>query len=160
MVVMFCCGGDTRVQVALFELWRRADSSPFSSVKMFGRSLMKVYFVNGAPSCGNKGLLTDVLRKQWNFRGFVVSDYDAYTLLWKRLYTKTLVDAAAVGLNAGLDQEGGGNCAKCPLRANVSCGNFTYSHDQKTMKLIKLSLFVPVFRPKRAGNLADARGHR
>ena len=28
-------------------------------------------FVNGVPSCGNKGLLTDVLRTQWNFSGFV-----------------------------------------------------------------------------------------
>ena len=53
----------------------------------------------------------------------MVSDYDAYTLLWNRLYTETLEDAAAVGLNAGLDQEGGGNCAKCALRGNFSDPN-------------------------------------
>jgi len=33
------------------------------------------YFsVNGVPACANKMLLTDVLRTQWNFTGFVISD--------------------------------------------------------------------------------------
>jgi beta-glucosidase len=31
--------------------------------------------VDGVPSSGNKWLLTDLLRKQWGFKGFVVSDY-------------------------------------------------------------------------------------
>jgi beta-glucosidase len=31
--------------------------------------------VDGIPATGNKWLLTDVLRKQWGFRGFVVTDY-------------------------------------------------------------------------------------
>ncbi len=33
--------------------------------------------VNGAPSCQNRFLLTDVLRREWNFPGFVTSDYEA-----------------------------------------------------------------------------------
>jgi len=32
------------------------------------------YSVNGVPACANKMLLTDVLRKAWNFTGFVISD--------------------------------------------------------------------------------------
>ena len=66
-------------------------------------------------------MLTDVLRNTWNFSGFVVSDYDAYALIWLRNYSKTLEDAAAVGLNAGLDQEGGGNGG--PMRTNFSDPN-------------------------------------
>ncbi|HRN35266.1 MAG TPA: glycoside hydrolase family 3 N-terminal domain-containing protein, partial [Saprospiraceae bacterium] len=31
--------------------------------------------VDGIPATGNKWLLTDVLRKQWGFKGFVVTDY-------------------------------------------------------------------------------------
>ena len=31
--------------------------------------------VDGIPATGNKWLMTDVLRKQWNFDGFVVTDY-------------------------------------------------------------------------------------
>ncbi|MGH7101699.1 MAG: glycoside hydrolase family 3 C-terminal domain-containing protein, partial [Acetobacteraceae bacterium] len=33
--------------------------------------------VNGAPSCDNGYLLTGVLRREWNFPGFVTSDYEA-----------------------------------------------------------------------------------
>ena len=32
--------------------------------------------VNGAPTCANDGLLNKILRDQWKFDGFVVSDYD------------------------------------------------------------------------------------
>ena len=33
--------------------------------------------INGVPSTGNKWLLTDLLREQWGFKGFVVTDYTA-----------------------------------------------------------------------------------
>lgn len=33
--------------------------------------------VNGAPSCGNASLLQTVLREQWHFAGWVMSDWDA-----------------------------------------------------------------------------------
>jgi beta-glucosidase len=48
--------------------------------------------VNGDYACENKYLLTDVLKKDWNFKGFVVSDWEA---------THSTVKASA----AGLDQE-------------------------------------------------------
>ena len=31
--------------------------------------------VDGVPATGSKWLMTDVLRKQWGFDGFVVTDY-------------------------------------------------------------------------------------
>ena len=31
--------------------------------------------INGVPATANKWLLTDLLRKQWGFKGFVVTDY-------------------------------------------------------------------------------------
>ena len=33
--------------------------------------------LNGVPDCANSFLLTDLLRKQWGFEGYVVSDCDA-----------------------------------------------------------------------------------
>ena len=33
--------------------------------------------INGVPATANQWLLTDLLRKQWGFKGFVVSDYTA-----------------------------------------------------------------------------------
>ena len=38
--------------------------------------------INGVPACGNSQLLTNVLRNEWNFTGFVVSDYDAMAQIY------------------------------------------------------------------------------
>ena len=38
--------------------------------------------MNGNATCGNKGLLTTILRDTWKWDGFVVSDYDAWAEIW------------------------------------------------------------------------------
>ena len=38
---------------------------------------MYIVSVNGVPACANPKLLTDILRKEWNFQGYVVSDQGA-----------------------------------------------------------------------------------
>ena len=39
--------------------------------------------LNGVPDCANYFLLTDLLRKQWGFEGYVVSDCDAIADIWR-----------------------------------------------------------------------------
>lgn len=64
--------------------------------------------VNGKPTCAHDELLTTILREQWGFDGFVVSDYDAWiNLVTTHHYASDFEDAAAKGINAGMDQEGG-----------------------------------------------------
>lgn len=47
-----------------------------------------------------------------------MSDYDAYAnILGTHHYVKDMEHAAAVGINAGLDQEGGGTAAISKLQA-------------------------------------------
>ncbi|MCD6256922.1 glycoside hydrolase family 3 C-terminal domain-containing protein [Candidatus Aerophobetes bacterium] len=70
-------------------------------------SLMAAYnSIDGVPCSCNKWLLTDILRKEWGFKGFVVSDYGSvlgiYTL---HKVTATKVEAAKRSLEAGLDME-------------------------------------------------------
>ena len=36
-----------------------------------------LYSINGVPACANSKLLTDILRNEWNFKGYVVSDNEA-----------------------------------------------------------------------------------
>jgi beta-glucosidase len=67
--------------------------------------------VDGVPSHGNRWLLQDVLRKEWGFRGFTVSDYFAIRELCERpeLYghhvARDRKEAAALAALSGVDIE-------------------------------------------------------
>ncbi|MBR1516864.1 MAG: beta-glucosidase BglX [Bacteroidales bacterium] len=58
--------------------------------------------VDGIPATGNRWLLTDLLRGQWHFPGFVVSDYESITDMTNHSIGDSL-DCATASLNAGLD---------------------------------------------------------
>jgi len=60
--------------------------------------------IDGVPASGNKWLLTDVLRKQWGFNGFVVSDYTSITEMINHGVGDTAA-VSALSLNAGLDMD-------------------------------------------------------
>lgn len=66
--------------------------------------------LNGVPDCANSFLLTDLLRKQWGFDGYVVSDCGAIGDIWSRHhYVKTPEEAAADAVKAGCDLCCGGD---------------------------------------------------
>ena len=57
---------------------------------------------------GSKFLLTDILRKQWGFKGHIVSDCDAIADIWKgHKIAKTEAEACAIAIKAGLNVECG-----------------------------------------------------
>lgn len=61
--------------------------------------------VHGVPATGNKWLLTDLLRDQWGFQGFVVSDYCGLEQLCDHGVCTTKEEAAIQCLEAGLDMD-------------------------------------------------------
>jgi len=61
--------------------------------------------VNGVPASGNRRLLTDVLRGEWGFDGFVVSDWDSVVELIHHGVAEDRADAAAIALHAGVDMD-------------------------------------------------------
>ena len=80
---------------------------PFKAAKDAGVGTFMSAFndLNGVPTSGNRWTLTEVLRGQWKFDGFVVSDYTAVMELLKHGYAKDEADAAQLALNAGVDME-------------------------------------------------------
>src|SRR6201996_1489447 len=60
--------------------------------------------INGVPATANQWLLTDLLRKQWGFKGFVVSDYTAVSELSNH-GLGDLQTVSALSLKAGLDMD-------------------------------------------------------
>ncbi|HKQ09059.1 MAG TPA: glycoside hydrolase family 3 N-terminal domain-containing protein [Blastocatellia bacterium] len=61
--------------------------------------------LNGVPTSANPFTLTRVLRDEWKFDGFVVSDYESVRELMNHGIAATEADAAQQGLNAGVDME-------------------------------------------------------
>jgi beta-glucosidase len=61
--------------------------------------------IGGIPSTANKILLTTILRKNWGFNGFVVSDYTAVAELQQHGIAGSRVEAGILALNAGTDMD-------------------------------------------------------
>ena len=59
--------------------------------------------INGVPATSNRWLLTELLRKEWKFKGFVVSDWNAVQELKTHGVAETDEDAAMAAFNAGVD---------------------------------------------------------
>lgn len=60
--------------------------------------------VEGVPASGNKWLFSDVLRKQWGFNGFVVTDYEAIKEMTMH-GTGDIQHNAVLALNAGIEMD-------------------------------------------------------
>ncbi len=61
--------------------------------------------LSGFPASGNRHILTDILRNEWKFRGFVVSDYQAIEQLVDHGVAADADEAARLAINAGVDME-------------------------------------------------------
>jgi beta-glucosidase len=59
--------------------------------------------INGIPSTGNHWLMTDLLRGEWGFKGFVVSDYTGDEEMIAAGFAKDGRDAARIAFLAGVD---------------------------------------------------------
>ncbi|TXK24929.1 beta-glucosidase [Pontibacter qinzhouensis] len=81
---------------------------PFqAAVKAGALSVMTAYnSIDGVPCSSNEFLLSDLLRKQWGFNGFTVSDLGSISgLVSSHKVAATPADAAALAINAGLDAD-------------------------------------------------------
>ena len=66
--------------------------------------------LNGTPLCGNKRLITDILREDWGFEGYYVSDCWALRDFHEHhMVTTSPEESAAMAMKAGCDV----NCGSC-----------------------------------------------
>ncbi|HOX82592.1 MAG TPA: glycoside hydrolase family 3 N-terminal domain-containing protein [Chryseolinea sp.] len=71
------------------------------------RTVMASYNeIDGIPNHANKWLLNDVLRGEWGFTGYVISDYDAVNRMVSRQHASLNQEEAGMkSINAGMDFE-------------------------------------------------------
>lgn len=70
-----------------------------------GSFMSSFNLVDGKHATANKWLLTDVLRDQWGFDGFVVTDYASIAEMPVHGVSHDLAEASAEALNAGTDMD-------------------------------------------------------
>jgi beta-glucosidase len=61
--------------------------------------------IDGIPASGNRWLLTDLLRGEWRFQGWIVTDYTAVSEMKNHGTAATDADAAQQSLDAGVDMD-------------------------------------------------------
>lgn len=80
---------------------------PFeAAVKAGAMTLMTSFNDNdGVPGTGNAFLLKDVLRDEWGFDGFVVTDWASAAEMIQHGFARDGKDAASIALNSGVDMD-------------------------------------------------------
>ena len=102
-------GHDSFASTTSWRELREVYLEPFRACVEEGgaRGIMSSYnSVDGIPASCNGRLLNDILKKEWGFKGIVVSDYDAVDIVRRHhRLAETEDDALAMCLNNGLDLE-------------------------------------------------------
>ncbi len=101
--------------------------------------------VDGIPATGNKWLINEVLRNQWGFEGFLVTDYTGINEMIEH-GMGDLKESAALALNAGTDMDMIGEGYLLTLESALKDGLVTIDNIDKAVKRIltakyKLGLF-------------------
>jgi beta-glucosidase len=101
--------------------------------------------INGMPSTANHWLLTDLLRKQWGFKGLVVSDYTSVSELTNH-GLGDLQTVSALALNAGTDMDMVSEGYLTTMAKSLKEGKVTQADIDRACRLIleakyKLGLF-------------------
>jgi beta-glucosidase len=151
-------------------LLRNVYLRPFHAAVEAGvGSAMSAYMdLNDVPATGNRWLLHDVLRGDWRFQGFVVSDANAVKSLVVHGFAKDLPDAAVLALDAGVDMEMaiGTTAYSQNLAAAISSGKVTVQQIEEADRAIlgmkvRLGLFEhPYVDEARAARALATPEHR
>ena len=80
---------------------------PFKAAKDAGVATYMTSFneLNGVPATGNKFLMNQVLHNEWNFNGFVVTDYTSIPEMIVHGFAKDETDAAYKAVEASVDMD-------------------------------------------------------
>lgn len=123
---------------------------------------------NNEPSTGSTFLLRELLKNQWGFKGFVVSDWGSVGEMMNHRYAKDEKEAAYKGIKAGLDMEMVSECYSKSLVSLVKEGKVSIKLVDDAVRRIleqkyKLGLFDDPYKycdPKRPARDIFTRSHR
>ena len=121
---------------------------PFQAAVQAGvATFMSAYMdLNNVPASGNRWLLRDVLRGEWGFEGFVVSDAFAVSNLIIEGYARDRRDAAQRALQAGLNMDMASNCYLEALDGLVQDGTLSVEEiDEMVRPILAIKVRMGLF---------------
>ncbi len=102
--------------------------------------------LDGVPASASKWLMTDILRDEWGFKGFVVTDYTAVNELIPHGVAANLKEAAELAINAGVDMDMQGGAYGDYLKELVEAGNISAEQINMAVKrVLKLKFMLGLF---------------
>lgn len=122
--------------------------------------------IDGVPCTANKYLLTDLLRNQWGFKGFVYSDLISVDGIVGMRVAKDNKEAAAKALKAGLDMDLGGGAFGGNLKQAYEEGLVTMADiDRAVSNVLRLKFQMGLFEnpyvsPDQAKKLVRSKEHK
>lgn len=140
---------------------------PFEkAVKAGVGTVMTSYnMIDGVPCTSNKWLLTDVLRGEWGFKGFVYSDLLSVDGIAQMHAAADNKEGASLALKAGLDMDLGGGAYGDNLKQALSEGLITMADlDRAVGNVLRMKFNLGLFEnpyvdPKRAKEVCRSEEH-
>ena len=113
---------------------------------------------DGVPITGSHLFLTDILRKEWGFKGYVVSDSDAVEFIYNKHHvTESYEDAVAQAVNAGLNVRTTFNDPSnfiLPLRQAIQDGKVSMETvNERVADVLRVKFFLGLFDNPFTGDL-------
>jgi len=107
--------------------------------------------VDGVPATANKWLFTDLLRNEWGFKGFVVTDFNAIQELMNHGVAADTKEAARLAINAGVDMDMVSESMIATLKQSLKEGKVTINQIDDACRRVleakyKLGLFQNPYR--------------
>jgi beta-glucosidase len=121
---------------------------PFqAAVEAGAGTLMSAFLdLNGVPATANRKLLTDVLRGEWGFKGFVVSDWASVLELIQHGIAEDDAQAAAIALHAGVDMDMVSGAYLNTLAASLQAGRVTREEiDEAARRVLRVKHLAGLF---------------
>lgn len=115
--------------------------------------------IDGIPATGNKWLLTELLRKEWGFKGFVVTDYTSINEMINHGIVKDEYEAGELALKAGVDMDMQGSVYATQLKKLVADKKISVQTiDQAVYRILEAKYKLGLFKdPYRFADSARAR---
>lgn len=121
---------------------------PYEAAVKAGAATVMTAFndYDGVPATGNRYLMTDILRNEWGFKGFVVTDYTSMNEMVSHGVVATEKEAGELSLHAGVDMDMQGAIYQRFLEQSVREGKASAATiDEAVRRILRVKFQLGLF---------------